>query len=113
MARPYHKFTQEDDNIIIEEVQLFPENLNACFEEAGKRIGVSKRSAHNRYYKHIRKTNVLFTTISKEHGAVNTKNFKLRNIGTTVEEKQVYVDTPKSFWSNICKQFKKYIPFIK
>ena len=63
MTRHYHKFTQEDDNIIIEEVQLFPENLEACFEEAGKRIGVSQQSIHNRYYRYIKKNNVLFTTI--------------------------------------------------
>ena len=37
MARTYHKFTKEDDDIIIKEIQLFPENLKACFEEAGKK----------------------------------------------------------------------------
>ena len=113
MARPYHKFTQEDDNIIIEEVQLFPENLKACFEEASKKIGIPTTSVHYRYYRHIRGNNICFTLISKEQGIVNTKNFPLKNVGTRVEEKQVYVDTPKSFWSNICRQFKKYIPFIK
>lgn len=37
MARHYHKFTKEEDDIIIGEIQLFPENLKACFEEASKK----------------------------------------------------------------------------
>lgn len=112
MARHYHKFTKEDDDIIIKEIQLFPENLKACFEEASKKIGVSTTSVHDRYYKNIKRNNTCFTLISKEQGIVNTKNFPLKNIGTKIEERQVYVDTPKSFWNRVVSNFKKYIPFI-
>ena len=112
MARPYHKFTKEDDDIIIKEIQLFPENLKACFEEASKKIGVSATSVQERYYKRIKRNNTCFTLISKEQGIVNTKNFPLKNIGTKIEERQVYIDTPKSFWNRIVSNFKKYIPFI-
>lgn len=112
MARTYHKFTKEEDDIIIKEIQLFPENLKACFEEASKKIGVPTTSVHYRYYKSIKRNHACFTLVSKEQGIVNTKNFPLKNIGTKIEERQVYIDTTKSFWNRIVSNFKKYIPFI-
>lgn len=112
MAKPYHRFTTSDDNIIIEEIQSFPENLQACFKEAAGKIGVSKQSVQDRYYKILRRRNTCFTTISKEHGIINTKNFHLKSINTPKEEKQVYIDTPNKFWNKVVKTFKKYIPFI-
>ena len=112
MARHYHKFTKEDDDIIIKEIQLFPENLKACFEEASKKIGVPTTSVHYRYYKRIKRNNACFTLVSKEQGIVKTKIFHLKNIGTKIEERQLYIDTKKSFWNRIVSNFKKYIPFI-
>ena len=41
MKRGYHKFTKEEDEIILNIIRDNPSNLKICFEEAAEKIGES------------------------------------------------------------------------
>lgn len=72
------KFTQKEDNIVIDAISKYPTNLSYAFEYAsGKLIDRSTKSVSQRYYQYLKKTsNALMATGSSAGVMVNTKNTK-------------------------------------
>lgn len=72
------KFTQKEDNIVIDAISKYPTNLNYAFEYASsKLVDRSAKGVSQRYYQHLKKTsNALMATGSSVGVMVNTKNTK-------------------------------------
>ena len=70
------KWTDADDKIIVMSVKKCPTNLAEAFRLAGKKLGRSKESCTNRWYKTISKNpaNACFITVSGKHHSLNRKN---------------------------------------
>lgn len=102
MARHYHKFTKEDDEIILKIIRDNPSNLKVCFEEAAEKTGTTSEAIRSRYYKKLRHNNVCFIVVGKKHQIVNTKNRLWYNDVKTMRTTK----TTKTFWNTLCNLFK-------
>jgi hypothetical protein len=102
MARPYHKFTKEDDEIILKIIRDNPSNLQMCFEEAAEKIGTTPKSISYRYYEKLKHHNVCFIVTGKKYQIVNTKNKCWHNDVKTMRTTK----TTKTFWNTLCNLFK-------
>ena len=102
MARTYHKFTKEDDEIILKIIRDNPSNLKMCFEEAAEKIGTTPKSVSYRYYEKLKHNNICFIVTGKKHQIVNTKNRRGHNDVKTMRTTK----TTKTFWNTLCNLFK-------
>lgn len=102
MARHYHKFTKEDDEIILKIIRDNPSNLKVCFEEAAEKIGTTPKSVSYRYYEKLKHNNVCFVVVGKKHQVVNTKNRRWYNDIKTMRTTK----TTKTFWNTLYNLFK-------
>ena len=102
MKRGYHKYTSEDDKIILNTIRDNPSNLQMCFEEAAEKTGTTSEAIRSRYYKKLRHNNVCFIVVGKKHQIVNTKNRLWYNDVKTMRTTK----TTKTFWNTLCNLFK-------
>ena len=102
MKRGYHKFTKEEDEIILNIIRDNPSNLKMCFEEAAEKIGVTPKSVSYRYYEKLKHNNVCFIVVGKKHQIVNIKNRPWHKDIKTMRTTK----TTKTFWNTLCNLFK-------
>jgi hypothetical protein len=102
MKRGYHKYTSEDDKIILNIIRDNPSNLKMCFEEAAEKTGTTSEAIRSRYYKKLRHNNVCFIVVGKKHQIANTKNRRWYNDVKTMRTTK----TTKTFWKTLCNLFK-------
>ena len=102
MKRGYHKYTSEDDKIILNTIRDNPSNLQMCFEEAAEKIGTTPKSVSYRYYEKLKHNNVCFVVVGKKHQVVNTKNRRWHNDVKTMNTTK----TTKTLWNKLCDLFK-------
>ena len=102
MKRGYHKYTSEDDKIILNTIRDNPSNLQMCFEEAAEKIGTTPKAIQDRYYEKLKHHNVCFIMVGKKHQVVNTKNRRcdlpIKTMNTT--------KTTKTLWNKLRDLFK-------
>lgn len=74
--RPCKRFSVEDDNVIIEQIKLYPTNLKHSFQESAKILDRDWTGIHFRYYKTLRKDPKVkaITCGSKSGFTQNVKN---------------------------------------
>lgn len=56
MAREYHKYSEQEDKLIIRTIQKHPENLSWCFCQLAKQLERTEASVSCHYYHYIKPT---------------------------------------------------------
>lgn len=77
MRRKYN-WTQEQDDVIAQEIRKRPFNLESAFTKAAEILNLESHQVRWRYQNHIKKTTVLFMIISDNDAMVNTKIIRKR-----------------------------------
>lgn len=74
------KWSEIDDNVLLEKVKENPSNLKAAFIATSAIIGRTPSACATRWYNHVskepNKTNTCFVTVSKKAYGRNRKNCK-------------------------------------
>lgn len=72
------KWTEDEDQRLLQQVRAFPQNLNKCFIIVAEVTGRSKGAVANRWYTKVSKdpANTCFFTASPKHISRNRKNGK-------------------------------------
>lgn len=76
MNRKYRKWTAEEEDRLLQQVKLFPQNLNKCFKIVSEVIGRSPEAVANHWYTVVSKrpNTTCFFTASPKHISKNRKN---------------------------------------
>lgn len=88
------KWTDEEEQVLISQVQQSPNNLSKAFKATGKLLRRSERSVTLHWYNSTRHNNTVFMTIGPKTRNVNTKN-------TIKYDNTEKVETP--IWRRILK----------
>ena len=75
-------YTEEDEELIKQEVRGCPENLQEAFYRAGKKLGVSAKSVQGRWYSNIRQGKSQFKIGKGKPN--NTKNVSYKYLRETL-----------------------------
>lgn len=59
--KTYHKFTEQQDNIICTFVKLYRFNVAYGLTRASEYLGIRRSMVHSRYYNHLRNTREIFS----------------------------------------------------
>lgn len=72
------RWTEEEDKRLLQQIRVFPQNLNKCFLIVSEVIGRSPGACANRWYTKLSKdpANAVFLTVSSRHKIMNRKNGK-------------------------------------
>lgn len=91
----YHRYTEEEDIVIISEIAETPYNLEGAFRRASTQINRTPSAISMHWYQTLRRRdNCVFMTVSGKKCAVNGKNVViLENNNTT--------NTGNSIWDRI------------
>lgn len=91
----YHRYTEEEDRVIISEIAESPYNLEDAFRRASTQINRNPRAISMYWYRTLRRrSNCIFMTVSGKKCTVNGKNVViLENSNTT--------NTGNSIWNRI------------
>lgn len=78
MNRTYRKWTEEEDERILQQVRTFPQNLSKCFLIVSETIDRSPKAIQARWYNVVSKRPdaICFFTASPKHVSRNRKNGK-------------------------------------
>lgn len=68
------KFSEEEDNIILKNVELYPTNLQESFRHSARELKRSVAVINVRYYNNLRKEQHVISTGSKHGFSRNVKN---------------------------------------
>ena len=68
------KWTNEEEQVLINQVRQHPNNLQNAFKATSGIIGRSAHSIEQRWYGKIRHSETVFMTISPKTKNINTKN---------------------------------------
>lgn len=70
------KWTEEEDNILLQQVKQSPQNLSRCFLSVAEVTGRSKMAVANHWYQVVSKkpNSICFFTASPRHISRNRKN---------------------------------------
>ena len=90
-----NKWSQSDDNILIECVQENPQNLLKAFNAASEQLNRSKAAVRLRWYNVLKNNNKAFMLISNNTSCYNTK--------TTVTNVAKDIPVKASKWKRIIK----------
>ena len=76
--RQAKRWTIEEDRRLLQQIRVFPQNLNKCFIIVSEVIGRSPGACANRWYTKLSKdpANAVFLTVSSKHKIMNRKNGK-------------------------------------
>lgn len=100
------RFTQQEIEVIIKCVRKSPNNLQMGFEDAAKRLKISKASIQAKWYNSIRKQVAVLSTVSKTHKTANNqKNFK-RDTGMN-ELEGIFANLVTQITKSVKEQMKK------
>lgn len=91
----YHRYTEEEDRVIISEITETPYNLGDAFRRASVQINRTPGAISVHWYQTLRRrNNCIFMTVSGKKCTVNGKNVViLENSNTT--------NTGNSIWDRI------------
>lgn len=92
------RWTTEEEKVIMKYVRLNPSNLTKAFKLAELELDRTYTSIVSRYYMNIKKSEVLFTLVSKEVVTVNSKNGNLQK--------------SSNIWNLISRSINKIFKFI-
>lgn len=95
--RVYHKFTEQQDNLICTFVKMYRFNVAYGLTRASEYLGIRRSMVHSRYYNHLRNTRQIFSSEFGDHVIWNTRaiskdeleglsKFEKINDGQTFEE---------------------------
>lgn len=86
MKKPHTRYTQEEKEIILEELSLHPQNISVGLEIAADRIGRPYKTVKAYWYNALKKksNNTAFLTIGKTRYAINSKNIYSSKLNTGV-----------------------------
>lgn len=86
------KWTQEEDERLLRQVEAFPQNLSKCFMVVAEEIGRSPQAVSAHWYTSLSKREdiMVFFTASHHHVAKNRKN-------------GVGVESNESIWQRLCR----------
>ena len=90
-----NKWSQSDDNILIECVQRNPQNLLKAFSAAATQLNRTKAAVRLRWYNVLKNNNKAFMLISSDTSCYNTK--------TTVTNVVKDIPVKESKWKRIIK----------
>lgn len=70
------RWTEEEDKRLLQQIRVFPHNLNKCFIIVSEVIGRSPHACASRWYTKLSKDprNAVFLTVSAKHKTLNRKN---------------------------------------
>lgn len=82
------RFSVEDDNVIIEQIKLYPTNLAHAFSEAANLLDREPKAVHSRYYVNLKKDPKVkaITCGSKKGFTQNVKNLQRDADGNMPEQ---------------------------
>lgn len=91
----YHRYTEEEDRVIISEIVETPYNLESAFRRASVQINRTPGAISMHWYQTLRRrNNCIFMTVSGKKCTVNGKNVVIfENSNTT--------NTGNSIWNRI------------
>ena len=74
--RTLKRWTEAEDRRLLQQIRVFPQNLNKCFLIVSEVIGRSPGACANRWYTKLSKdpANAMFLTVSSHHKILNRKN---------------------------------------
>lgn len=78
--RIYHKFTQQQDNLICTFVWLYKFNVSYGLKRASEYTGIRIGLVVSRYYRHLRNTRQIFSVEFGDHLIWNTRAMKASEI---------------------------------
>ena len=91
----YHRYTEEEDIVIISEIAETPYNLEDAFRRASTQINRTPGAISMHWYQTLRRRdNCIFMTVSGKKCAVNGKNVILLEDSNTV-------NTGNDIWNRI------------
>lgn len=68
------RWTNEEEQVLIDQVRLNPSNLSRAFKNTSNIIGRSPHSCEQRWYTKVRHSETVFMTIGANAMSVNSKN---------------------------------------
>jgi hypothetical protein len=68
------RWTNEEEQVLIDQVRINPSNLTRAFRNASNIIGRSPHSCEQRWYGKVRHSETVFMTIGARNMSVNSKN---------------------------------------
>lgn len=68
------RWTNEEEQVLIDQVRINPSNLTRAFRNASNIIGRSPHSCEQRWYGKVRHSEAVFMTIGARNMSVNSKN---------------------------------------
>ena len=76
MKKNVRKWSREEDQRLLNQIRLFPQNLHKCFTIVSEEIGRTEGAVANRWYGHLSKQPdaLCFFTASSRHVSRNRKN---------------------------------------
>lgn len=74
--RQVKRWTPEEDKRLLQQIRVFPNNLQKCFIIVSEVTGRSPGACANRWYTKLSKDpdNAMFLTVSSHHKILNRKN---------------------------------------
>lgn len=67
------RWTNEEEQVLIDQVRINPSNLSRAFRNASNIIGRSPHSCEQRWYGRVRHSETVFMTIGARNMSVNSK----------------------------------------
>lgn len=103
----WKKWSEEEEQVIIDELLKSPDNITECFFEVSKKINRTPGAINNHWYTVLsRKPEVnVYGTLTPNHYARN------RKLGAGVKNKKGNRGVPitPSFWDRFIRAIKKYL----
>lgn len=68
------KWSNEEEQVLIDQVRHYPNNLSRAFKVTGEEIGKSEDAVRNQWYNHTRHSETIFMTVGAKNMNINSKN---------------------------------------
>lgn len=97
------RWTDEEDKVLVQLIEEYPQNLSKCFIMASERLERTKEACEFRWYgtlsnpTHPKYIGTAFMAISKKRRSINRKNY------TVGVSKQTPVKNKVSVWNKLLK----------
>ena len=68
------KWSNEEEQVLIDQVRQYPNNLSRAFKITGEEIGKSVNAVRVQWYNHTRHSETVFMTVGAKTMNINSKN---------------------------------------
>ena len=68
------KWSNEEKQVLIDQVRQYPNNLSRAFKATGEEIGKSEDTVRSQWYNHTRHSETIFMTVGAKNMNINSKN---------------------------------------